>query len=191
MQVISSILNLKAATLHDEKTIEILEDMGNRIKTMAMVHQKLYQSQDLSSVDLKEYIKDISGLLISSYASESEKIKLTLNLESIHVSIDTAIPCGLIVNEIITNSLKHAFPGGREGEIYIRLFKQEDGLIELEISDNGIGIPAGYDFEAGDTLGIQVFKSIAEEQMNGEIQFDTKNGVKFIIRFKENGGDKA
>jgi two-component sensor histidine kinase len=97
----------------------------------------------------------------------------------------------LIVNEIITNSLKHAFPGGREGEIYIRLFKQEDGLIELEISDNGIGIPAGYDFEAGDTLGIQVFKSIAEEQMNGEIQFDTKNGVKFIIRFKENGGDKA
>jgi PAS domain S-box-containing protein len=191
MQVISSILNLKAATLQDEKTIEILEDMGNRIKTMAMVHQKLYQSQDLSSVDLKEYIKDISGLLISSYASESEKIKLTLNLESIHVSIDTAIPCGLIVNEIITNSLKHAFPGGREGEIYIRLFKQEDGLIELEISDNGIGIPAGYDFEAGDTLGIQVFKSIAEEQMNGEIQFDTKNGVKFIIRFKENGGDKA
>jgi PAS domain S-box-containing protein len=190
MQVISSILNLKAATLNDQKMIEILEDMGNRIKTMALVHQKLYQSQNLSSVDLKEYITDISGLLISSYTAESGKVKLTLDLESIHVAIDTAIPCGLIVNEIMTNSLKYAFPGNREGEIIIRLFRLEEGLIELEISDNGIGIPEEYDIEAGNTLGIQVFKNIAEEQLNGEIQFDTKNGVKFNIRFRENSNDR-
>ncbi len=190
MQVISSMLNLKAATLHDKKMIEILEDMGNRIKTMAIVHQKLYQSQNLSSVDLKEYIKDISILLINSYSVESEKIKLNLNLESIFVAIDTAIPCGLIVNEVITNSLKHAFPGDKEGEINIRLFRLNENLIELEISDNGVGIPEEYDIEAGNTLGIQVFKSIAEEQMNGEIQFDTTNGVKFNIRFRENGAEK-
>ena len=190
MQVISSMLNLKAATLHDAKMIEILEDMGNRIKTMAMVHQKLYQSQNLSSVDLKEYINDISALLISSYSSDSEKVKLRLDLESIFVSIDTAIPCGLIVNEIITNSLKHAFPGDRTGEILVKLSRTEDGMIEMVISDNGVGIPEEYDIEAGDTLGIQVFKSIAQDQMNGDIQFDTTNGVKFRIKFSENGGEK-
>jgi two-component sensor histidine kinase len=113
-----------------------------------------------------------------------------LDLESNHVAIDTAIPCGLIVNEIMTNSLKYAFPGNREGEIIIRLFRLEEGLIELEISDNGIGIPEEYDIEAGNTLGIQVFKNIAEEQLNGEIQFDTKNGVKFNIRFRENSNDR-
>jgi PAS domain S-box-containing protein len=185
MQVVSSLIGLKSASINDEHMRTILHEMKNRIQTIALVHQKLYQSQNLSRVDLKEYITDLVNLLVSSYASEQEKITLTLNLENINVLIDTAVPCGLIINELISNSFKHAFPEGREGNICVQLKKLEEDTIELIISDNGIGIPDGYDLKNKDTLGMQLFYNIATEQLLGDVNVESNQGLSFTIHFKD------
>jgi len=185
MQVIYSLLGLKGATVEDEHTRTILEDMGNRIQTIALVHQKLYQSKNLSRIDLKEYITDLTKLIMESYSSSEKNVKLSLDLESATVLIDTAIPCGLIINELISNSFKHAFPNGRKGEIKVHLSRHEQDVIELRISDNGIGIPESVNLLDGDTLGIQLFRNIAEEQLNGEVHFNYKDGVSYTIKFKD------
>jgi PAS domain S-box-containing protein len=140
MQVISSLLGLKAADVNDPLTTSILEDMKNRIQAIALVHQKLYQSQNLSRVNIREYITDLTDLLKSSYLVNPDQIDFRLELDEISVLIDTAVPCGLIINELISNSLKYAFPEGRKGAICIRFLRVEDDIIELEVSDNGIGI---------------------------------------------------
>jgi PAS domain S-box-containing protein len=186
MQVVSSLLNLKKSLVQDQQITNILEEMGNRIMSMSLVHQKLYQSQNLSSLDLKEYITDFAGLIIKSYSSFNETISLTLDLESICVEIDTAIPFGLVLNELITNSLKYAFPDDMKGEIIIRLYKPEPDVIELIVSDNGIGIKGDIDFEHCDTLGMQLLKYIGEGQLNGQVNYETQNGVKYTLRFRNN-----
>ena len=185
MQVISSLIGLKSASIKDDKMINILHDMKNRIQTIALVHQKLYQSQNLSRVNLKEYITDLVNLLISSYADVQDKITFTLNLENINVLIDTAVPCGLIINELISNSFKHAFPGDRKGNICVQLKKLEEDTIELVISDNGIGIPAGFNLLDKNTLGMQVFYNIATEQLMGDVKVESNNGLIFTIHFKD------
>ena len=185
MQVISSLIGLKSASIKDDQMINILHDMKNRIQTIALVHQKLYQSQNLSRVDLKEYITDLVSLLVSSYVDVQDKITFTLNLENINVLIDTAVPCGLIINELISNSFKHAFPGDRKGNICVQLKKLEEDTIELVISDNGIGIPDGFNLLDKNTLGIQVFYNIATEQLMGDVKIESNNGLIFTIHFKD------
>ena len=185
MQVVYSLLGLKSAAVEDENTKTILNDMGNRIQTIALVHQKLYQSNNLSRIDLKEYIVDLTRLLMNSYHSTELDVKLSLNLESITVLIDTAIPCGLIINELISNSFKHAFKGRKQGEITVMLLRDEDNFVELRISDNGKGIPEDMDLLNIDTLGIQVFRTIVEDQLQGEISFNNDNGVSWTVRFKD------
>ena len=185
MQVVSSLMELKSASINDENMINILHEMKNRIQTIALVHQKLYQSQNLSRVNLKEYITDLVNLLASSYAAEDDKITFTLNLENINVLIDTAVPCGLIINELISNSFKHAFPGDRKGNICVQLKKLEGDTIELIISDNGIGIPDGYDLMEKNTLGMQLFQNIATEQLMGDIKIESNHGLAYTIHFKD------
>ena len=165
LQVISSLLRIKSDLLEDQEMKGILEDMGNRIQTVALIHQKLYQSQGLSNIDLKEFITDLSNLLISSFSVSQKKITIDFQLDSIVVSIDKAIPCGLIVNELISNSLKYAFPDDRKGTINIRLSKTDNETIEISISDDGIGIHEDFKFMEKNTLGMLLLKSIAEEQL--------------------------
>jgi PAS domain S-box-containing protein len=185
MQVIYSLLGLKRATTEDERTRTILGDMGNRIQSIALVHQKLYQSNNLSRIDLKDYITDLTHLLMESYNPNEKDIILSLELESVMVLLDTAIPCGLIINELISNSFKHAFPEGRSGEIKVKLSRQENNIIVLNISDNGVGIPPMQEIQNNDTIGVQLFKNIAEDQLQGEVIFDTNNGVSCIVKFKD------
>ncbi|MDR3611189.1 MAG: histidine kinase dimerization/phosphoacceptor domain -containing protein [Ignavibacteriaceae bacterium] len=185
MQVISSLMGLKAASINDKQMIDILDEMKNRIQTIALVHQKLYQSQNLSKVDLKEYITDLVYLLAASYSAEKDRITFNLNLEAINVLIDTAVPCGLIINELISNSFKHAFPEGRKGNICVQLTKLNGDSIELKISDNGIGISNVYDLMQKNTLGMQLFHNIAIEQLMGEIKIESKNGLAFTITFQD------
>jgi PAS domain S-box-containing protein len=185
MQVISSLLGLKADLISDDSVKSILNDMGGRIRTIALVHQKLYQSKNLSRIDLGDYIKDLTNLLIDSYSSLAGRVSLNMDLERVNVLIDTAIPCGLIINELITNSLKYAFPGNSEGEINIRLYKSSDDLITLKISDNGIGIPESKDIFSSETLGIQLLNSIVEHQLLGKIRFEFLKGVSCTISFKD------
>jgi two-component sensor histidine kinase len=185
LQVISSLLSIKSDLVENQEMKSILEDMGNRIQTIALIHQKLYQSKSLSHIDLKEFITDLSNLLITSFSVIQKKVTIDLRLESIVVSIDRAIPCGLILNELISNSLKYAFPGDMKGRIIIHLNKKENETIVINISDNGIGIPEDYNFMEKNTLGMLLLKSIAEEQLQGELKIETKNGVSFTIRFKD------
>jgi two-component sensor histidine kinase len=184
MQVINSLLGLRKESAQDDSVKMILQDMRNRVAAIALVHQKLYQSKDLSNIDLKEYLKDLINLLISSY-SDHNNINLKLDMENISVLIDIAVPLGLIVNELISNSFKHAFPNGMEGEISMFLHRHQNGTIELKISDNGIGIPKGMDILNNETLGVQLLNSIVESQLGGTINLETQNGVTCTIRFND------
>ena len=185
LQVIFSLLNLKIAGIKDESMQEVLTEMGHRIQTIALVHQKLYQAKDLSKIDLKIYIMDLSNLLLENYGAKNPNITISFDLESILVLIDTAIPCGLVVNELITNSFKHAFPGEREGEIKVQLSKNNDGFIVLRISDNGIGVSDKRDKTDYNKIGVMLFKNIVESQLRGEVEYETHNGVSCLIRFKD------
>jgi PAS domain S-box-containing protein len=184
MQVISSLLGLKAAGIDDVHIQNILKDMTDRIQTIALVHQKLYQSQNLSRVDLKDYISDLANLIVHSHTNDSDKISLVLDLDSVTVELDTAVPCGLIINELISNSLKYAFPGDRKGIITLNLKMLDEEMVELIVSDNGIGISDEFDYMNKNTLGMQLFRSISEDQLMGKINITTDNGMTCNLLFK-------
>jgi two-component sensor histidine kinase len=185
MQVINSLLGLRGELAREDSVKSILNDMKNRIQAIALVHQKLYQSKNLSRVDLKDYITEFTQLLMKSYSSVDKNIELKLDLESINVLIDTAVPCGLTINELLSNSFKYAFPEDREGAIYIGLHRYQTGNIELIVSDNGIGLPDGTSLITGNTIGSQLIYSIVEGQLNGELNMETKNGISCTIKFND------
>jgi len=183
MQLICSLLSLKSASDNNEHVKSVLMEMENRIKSMALVHQKLNKSADFSHVHLDEYINDLVPLLMQSYRMSSDRITTTIDVdEAVVVSIDMAIPCGLIFNELIANSLQHAFPGDRKGEICIGLKKDEDGMIELAVSDNGIGVPPDFDFMSSATLGLTTIFGLGS-QLDGEVIFEREIGLSCRVRF--------
>jgi PAS domain S-box-containing protein len=181
LQVISSILNLQSSYVKDKKVLEILLESQNRIKSMAFVHESLYQTKDFSNISFREYVENISRNLVHSYAATDSPPILNLELQDIQLNLDTAIPCGLIINELITNSLKYAFPAGKRGKIDI-IIKQKGSLITIVIGDNGKGLPDDIDFRNTESLGLQLVVSLIE-QINGKIKLDTKKGTKFTIEF--------
>ncbi len=185
MQVISSMLNAQASYVEEEKVRIIFREMSGRINSMAKVHQKLYQSKDLSSVSLKEYIIEISELLMQGYIGPANNIDISMDLEDEKVLIDTAVPCGLIINELITNALKYAFPGGRRGLLKISLHRIDNSNLELRVSDNGIGVPKGFDFKINRGMGLQIIYDIAEKQLAGKADFESNNGLSAVIRFND------
>ncbi len=184
MQIISSLLMLQSQYLKDKKDADIFIDSQNRIESMSLVHEKLYQTGDLARIDFKEYIEDMVSGLFQSYGVDAGNIALNINVEHILLTIDSAIPCGLIINELVTNSLKHAFPEGRDGEIKVVLRSTDENTIELLVGDNGIGIPADIDFRKTESLGLHLVTILAENQLNGGINLDRSNGTEFQIRFR-------
>ena len=133
--------------------------------------------------NLKEYIDDLTAYLMQSYKVQSNRISLDLDTDGVFVLIDTAIPCGLILSELVSNALKHAFPGDRAGRINIQLHRAEDETITLQISDDGVGVPGDFDFRKSDSLGLQTVLGIVEHQLHGEITVETDHGVAWKIRF--------
>ena len=184
MQVISSLLKLQSAKIEDKKYVEMFKESENRIRSMSLIHEKLYQSGDFANVDFNGYVKSIANDLIRSYAVTPDKIKLNTKIEDVSLGLDNAIPCGLIVNEIISNSLKYAFPKDREGEINIVLREINSHEIEFTVSDDGIGIPAEMDIRETESLGLQLVQLLAENQLDGKIEVDRDGGTAFRIRFK-------
>jgi PAS domain S-box-containing protein len=181
LQVISSILNLQSSYVKDKRVLEILLESQNRIKSMAFVHESLYQTKDFSNISFREYVENISRNLVHSYAATDSPPLLNLDLDDIQLNLDTAIPCGLIINELLTNSLKYAFPVGKQGKIDIMIREKGDN-ITINISDNGKGLPKEIDFRNTESLGLQLVVSLVE-QINGKIKLDTKKGTKFTIEF--------
>jgi two-component system, sensor histidine kinase PdtaS len=182
MQIISSLLNLQTRYVNDEEAVNILKESQNRVRSMAMIHEKLYQSKDLSHINFVEYIQNLVSNLFHSYNIGKTHIKSTLEVENLSLNIDTAVPCGLIISELVSNSIKYAFPNDMNGEIFVSL-KAKKEEYELIIRDNGIGLPKTLDLNNVDSLGLRLVNSLTE-QIDGEVIINIKNGTEFKIKFK-------
>jgi len=183
LQVISSLFSLQNRFVRDMETSKLLRDCQSRIKAMALVHEKLYQSETLAHIKIKEYISDMTSNLLSFHELDPAKINLTLDIDNITLDVNTAIPCGLILNELITNSLMHAFPGDRKGIIHISARLKDKDEITLIVSDNGIGLPEDIDVSTIESLGLIIIETLIN-QLNGNIEIDRSNGTKFHIIFR-------
>ncbi len=181
LQVISSLLYLQSRNVKDKETLGILQDSQSRVRSMALVHERLYQSSDLARVDFAEYIRNLANYLFRSYGVNMNLIQLKIKVGEVLLGVDTAVPCGLILNELVSNSLKHAFPDDRQGEIYIEL-RADDGQLTLMVSDNGVGFPEGSGFRNTETLGLQLVNMLVD-QLEGTIELDRRGGTTFKITF--------
>lgn len=181
MQIISSLLNLQSRHITDEKTVNVLKESRNRVRSMAMVHEELYRSHDLSKIDFAEYSNRLLLGLFSSYGVNHSFIKPEINIENIFLDIDTAIPCGLIINELVSNSLKHAFVDLQEGKVSIKFYLKNEKYT-LAVEDNGIGFPEDIEFENTKTLGLQLVNTLVK-QLSGNINIYRDKGTLFKIIF--------
>jgi len=181
LQIISSLLNLQAQVVQDPSARSALQDSQMRVRSMALIHEKLYQSENLSQILLGSYIKSLTGNLFHSYQKDIGKINLVVQAQEIITGIDYALPIGLILNELISNSLKHAFPGNRCGEIGIALQREIGNTVLLRYYDTGVGLPEGFNLQASKSLGTRLIYSLAM-QLNAEIEVFNHAGVKFDLR---------
>jgi PAS domain S-box-containing protein len=183
LQIISSLLNLQSRYITDGDALDVFSESQNRVRSMAIIHEKLYNSESMSEIDFGEYISDLTESLFYNYRVNPSKVKLKENMEEIFFDVDTAIPCGLIVNELITNCLKHAFPGDTKGEICIELFREDDKYV-LIVKDDGVGFPEDIDFKNTESLGLQLVINLVS-QIEGTVELDGTNGSSFNIIFNE------
>jgi len=182
MQIISSLLRLQSRQIKNKKILDIFNVGQNRIRSMALIHESLYQSKDLSKINFADYIKRLTTHLFSMYRVGLERIQLNVTVGEVFLDINRAIPCGLIVNELVSNSLKHAFPNGQEGEIVVRMDGNDRGKISLVVKDNGIGFPEDLDFQRTETLGMQLVTDLVA-QIEGKIEISKKKGTEVKIVF--------
>lgn len=183
LQIISSLISLQANTVFDNKTLEVLKQSQSRINTMAILHNKLYQTEDFTNVSIEEYLKQMVGSIGDSFGSENCKIEFVIEADSaVELNIDVAIPFGLILNELTTNSFKHAFKGKSTGIIHIRFKKLEDDQFQFTYKDDGIGLPDNYSENLTHSLGIELIEMLVQ-QLNGTINIKNENGAGFEINF--------
>ncbi|MFT6735498.1 MAG: PAS domain S-box-containing protein, partial [Polaribacter sp.] len=182
LQVISSILNLQSSLVTDEKTLAILRESQSRIRTMSYIHESLYRTKDFNEINFKEYLTNLSKNLVSSYVV-GKKVSLKLNINELHLNLDQAIPCGLIVNEVVTNSLKYAFTNQNDAEITVEVHEDNDE-ISLIMGDNGIGMPENFRSKTNETLGVQLIEALTE-QLDGNLQIENLGGTKYLITFRK------
>jgi PAS domain S-box-containing protein len=183
LMIISSLLNLQSRYIKDEESKNIFKESQNRAKSMALIHERLYQSTDLKRIDFGDYIRTLTDDLYHTYVLDSSIVKLNIQVEDLMLDIDHSIPLGLIVNELVSNSLEHAFPHGKSGEITIKFYSQGHKYL-LEVKDDGVGIPNDIDYKNTDSLGLRLVTSLTE-QIEGEIEFNNEHGTLFKISFNE------
>jgi two-component sensor histidine kinase len=183
MQIISSLLSLQTAKIKDKKYADMFKESRDRIRSMALVHETLYQTKDFANIDFGRHVKAIVKHLFESYGVNTDKIRLKVAMEEVPLKLDNAVPCGLIINELVSNSLKYAFPKDGTGEIKITLRSMNQDEIELMVSDDGIGIPEEMDIEKVESMGLQLVNILAENQLEGKVDLDRSGGTAFRIRF--------
>ncbi len=188
LQVVSSIFALQSQYITDPNILAVLEDSQNRIGAMALIHEKLYQSHSLAKIDFADYIKNLANNLFSSYNINEKRIRAKLCVENAFLNLDTAIPCGLLINELVSNSLKHAFPGARSGEISgeitIDFSLVADGQLRLSVRDNGVGLPEGFESHSPNSLGLRLIRALTR-QLRGQLEIHNKEGAVFQITFPQ------
>jgi PAS domain S-box-containing protein len=180
LQVVSSLLTLESRLHGDPKTGRSLSDTQGRIQAMALVHNKLYQSADLTRVDLGAYVRDLAAGLQQLHSTEARGVGFVIDCEPIALSVDIAVPCGLVLNELLTNALKYAFPGHSQGQIRVGACRQDDAMIRIEVSDDGIGLPPKIDLDRASTLGLSLVRALVA-QVGGRIEREQAPGTRFAI----------
>jgi PAS domain S-box-containing protein len=185
-QIVSSLLNLQSHTIRNPQVLSVLQESRDRIRTMSLVHEKLYRSESLTGIRFDEYAKELAAGLFDSYGADPFKVSLKIDAEVVSLGMDTAVPCGLIVNELVSNSLKHAFPADwtKNGLISIRLRRERNGWIRLAVADNGRGLPPGMDVKEAQSLGLHLVTMLTEDQLGGKLKIEKRNGTKITIEFK-------
>jgi len=181
LQIIISLLNLQSGYIKDEATLKAVKDGQNRVRSMALVHEKFYQSEELVEIDFGDYIEKLCQYLYQSYGDKTDRVKLNVDTNHISLDMDTAMPCGLLVNEIVSNAYKYAFPGTQTGEISISMRKVDHEII-LFIGDNGIGLSSGFNIENAESLGMQLIQALTN-QLDGRLHISVENGASFEVAF--------
>ncbi len=187
MQSLIYLIDMQADTIDDPEVLHALDDLQGRVRAMALIHSQLYQSQDLARVDFGAYLEELATYLIHA-SQRGLDVQLIVEAEESPIDVNAAIPCGLMVNELLTNALKHAFPPGSNGECRVKVsFKAQDDKYTLTINDNGVGLPANLDWQSTDSLGLKLVKIWATYQLGGDIEVDTTHGTTFAITFPKEG----
>lgn len=183
LMIISSLLNLQAKYVKDKDDLILFKEAQTRAKSMAMLHEKLYQSGKYRSIEFGEYLKGLLKDLYYAFVTQPGKIGLEMDIESRELDVRIAMPLALIINELFTNAIKHAFPGDRKGTIRVE-FKKKGGFYSLKVSDDGIGLPEDFNLDESKTFGLSIVNALTK-QINGELSLHSNNGTTFNIRFKE------
>ena len=191
LQVVSSLLNMQARNARDKNTIEILSESRDRIKAMSLIHSQLYEGRDLAEINMKGFIDQLLGQLLQSYPIGATRITHVIRVDDYPFPISVAVPVGLIINELLSNALKHAFYGMDKGKIEVILTASADGRINLTVSDDGAGLPHGFDINESKTLGLRLVKILAEDQLQGTLKVTSDGGTTFRIEFDIDSGGSA
>jgi two-component sensor histidine kinase len=187
LQVISSLLNLQVQQTTDEAVLQALHQGRSRIRSMALLHQILYRSDDLTRIDFAAYVRQLSTQLCQSYHTQSCPVAVEVVADEVSLNIETAVPCGLILNELVSNALKHGFVDGRSGQIVIHLKAQDNNRIHLTVSDNGVGLPTTFDYRQSPSLGLQLVNNLVE-QLEGDLIVSNHQGTSITITFEDSVG---
>lgn len=182
LQTISSLLSLQSASISDQNALDAVQESRNRVASMALIHQKLYQGENLAAIEMRDYFETIGRAIKESFGKKTENVSLRIDMSEVELDVDTAIPIGLITNELITNSLKHAFPGNRKGEILISMKQEKDGLLKLLIADNGRGALSDSGGKNGKGFG-SMLTQLLTVQLGGSLEKTTEAGTSTIIHF--------
>jgi len=182
MQIISSLLRLQSRLIGDDKLIEMFKESQNRIRSMALIHEKLYQTEDFARINFAEYIRSLTVHLFHTYKVNPNIVRMNTDVKNVFLDINRAIPCGLIINELVSNSLKHAFPDNKKGEVCIKLSSNRQKITKLIVSDSGIGLPKSINFHEPETLGLQLVSDLVK-QIGGTIRLERAKGTAFHISF--------
>ncbi|MCK4810885.1 MAG: sensor histidine kinase, partial [Methanosarcinales archaeon] len=183
LQVVSSLLDMQARGARNKDTIDALTESQNRINAMALIHAQLYESGDLAEINMKGFVNKLLVQLFQSYPVKDTEITRTVSVADYPVPISMAVPVGLIVNELLSNALKHAFVGRKEGQIEVSLTASEEGKINLMVSDDGVGLPPGFDINETGTLGLRLIKILTEDQLHGTLEVISEDEATFNIEF--------
>ncbi len=187
MQIISSILTMQERLMEDTKLRNVLAESRNRIRSMALVHENLYQNENLANIQFPNYVKSLAGNIARTYYDLQHKVRFEYDMEDIFMPLEIGIPCGLIINELISNSFKHAFSGVDNGVIHIALVRHNTREFSLQVSDNGVGMDSMFSLEESKSLGMRIVNKLVQ-QIDGKLDYDFSDGTKYDIRFNLKSG---
>ncbi len=182
LQIITSLLRMQSRAVQDPAFSEALRECQNRVASMALIHDKLYRARDLARVSFGEYVRDLTNNILTSYALPARSVRVRLDIDDLSLSLDYAVPCGLILNELMSNCLKHAFPVGHSGTVYIGFHAEGEEELCLVVRDDGVGVPADVDLDRTSSLGWRLIRALVE-QLGGVVQCQTAGGTSIEIRF--------